>query len=769
MAAAVPSGGAAGAAGRDTPAIPSSPPATKPSARVLSAPGEDDVCSGSGAPDEATSQKPTEDEPAATDATTGSIVPHGFVARLSTISSSFACDSQTTERKDSIPWLSAAKSDGQAPPEGHDADHHEATLPLLLIAFVCILAVMSGFVVVGVHTAVIYSGCPLGINGCNEFHHKEDKGFLLVHAVQRLESRVPEEVVYVVCAALGCAFCGLLQAILPRHLAAQIRGGGTVQSLVAVAKGEKIPLAAAVLRVVVSCVFVGTGGTLGMEGPAIQVCTAIATLVGWSVGIRSVATQSLLASLGFSCGFAASFNAPIAGILFAMEELQHVSPRLSQSIICIILVASVVSTTVVRACHGNVHLFDTKWGQRIVDEVSGGSLDDVLGEHMWMLIAVPIGILCSVTCCCIVRGMRCLHSMLKAWCRPGLPAAGAMVVQALLSATIGAVVFRVTGLRGIWGVGAESLQWAFDRDFHAAEFLLFAAGKLLATVLAVAVRAPGDVLEPVLIGGGFLGGTVGSLLVSLGLGDRVMQPCVIFGMAGLFASCFRFPLTPVVLVLELTGVDTYAIVLPTVLASFTGNIVSNRLCRAVLDELMWEDDIDLAAISRSSRDTETGDPDHDENDPQSQAPMPDTYDASEQPGLPLANRPPSRTNSSASGLSMDLIFSKIEESLLEQSGRPSGRKRGSSGDRWDEHHDRRRASVGSATSSAPDRRRPSTSSGGSLSCTGWRRFSREISPELAHAPPGKSKLQSTPVEEVPMQPSPSPECNFFAKDTCFYI
>merc|ERR1719191_680583 len=102
-----------------------------------------------------------------------------------------------------------------------------------------------------------------------------------------------------------------------------------------------------------------------MDGPAIQVCTAATTFLGWIVGINSVATQSLLACLGFAGGFAASFNSPLAGILFAMEELQHVSSRVSRHIICIIVLASVVSTAVARACHGDNELFDVEWGRGV--------------------------------------------------------------------------------------------------------------------------------------------------------------------------------------------------------------------------------------------------------------------------------------------------------------------------------------------------------------------------------------------------------------------
>ena len=79
--------------------------------------------------------------------------------------------------------------------------------------------------------------------------------------------------------------------------------------------------------------------------------------------------------------------------------------------------------------------------------------------------------------------------------------------------------------------------------------LIFALGKLGAFMLGVSARFPGDTLEPVLISGGFIGGFVGKLLPDSVLGEEANAACEIFGMVGLFASCFRFPLTPVVIVL----------------------------------------------------------------------------------------------------------------------------------------------------------------------------------------------------------------------------
>ena len=116
----------------------------------------------------------------------------------------------------------------------------------------------------GCHKAFVYSGCLLGINGCNSLNgYKYEKmGYILM----KVFKEVPEELLFICCAVLGALLCGLIIVCLPKHLQAQVAGGGTCQSLVAVATGEAVPLGAAVLRMTLAVLFLMSGGSLGAEG-----------------------------------------------------------------------------------------------------------------------------------------------------------------------------------------------------------------------------------------------------------------------------------------------------------------------------------------------------------------------------------------------------------------------------------------------------------------------------------------------------------------------
>jgi len=503
----------------------------------------------------------------------------------------------TRGRRDSFRALSA--------PVAHHGDHQKSTdrshhgsppLPVCLVLYIAILAVFCGFLVSGCHKAYVYSGCLLGINGCNSLNgYKYEKmGYILIKALPE----VPEELIYITCAVIGATICGIILAVLPEHLHRQVISGGTTQSLVAVATGEYIPLQVAVLRLTLSILFLMSGGSMGAEGPSIQVCTSFAMLAGWYSGIRASVTQSLLASLGFSCGFAASFNAPLAGITFAMEELQHVSTRLTPATIYMIMLASAVSTSVARATAGNGQLFNPSWTKEITDGIVGGNIDKIFGQKMWMLISVPIAIACAL-CGYVISRSSCILHDLRMKYRPLTPTPLVFAIQALISASLGAIVFNVTGLRGVWGIGAESLEKAMQMDIPMGHFVLFAIGKAVALVLAMSMRCPADILEPVLVIGGFIGGALGCLLPKESLlgGESPVMPCVIFGMVALFASCFRFSLTPIVIVLEIVGTESYSLILPAVLCGFTAATCSDYLFPALLEDILVQDGIDLEELA----------------------------------------------------------------------------------------------------------------------------------------------------------------------------
>lgn len=241
-----------------------------------------------------------------------------------------------------------------------------------------------------------------------------------------------------------------------------------------------------------------------------------------------------------------------------------------------------MSTAVMRGFLGNKVLFEVSFHPDLPNLVSGASVNQLFGENFWMLVSIPIGCLCAVVGYVFHLAFRLISRLLKrisSW-----PRYLVFPMIAVLTAGIGSAVFRLTGLRGVWGIGVQSLSHALNQNVEVEDndALIAATGKLAAFALSVAARFPGDTLEPVLVSGGFLGAWIGRWLPQAAEEGR--SACEIFGMVGLFSSCFRFPLTPIVLVLELTGTSCYYLILPVALSSFTALFLSNHLFPPILEE-----------------------------------------------------------------------------------------------------------------------------------------------------------------------------------------
>lgn len=625
----------------------------------------------------------------------------------------------TSRSRVSISWSSSKKdrfsvlSVSTTPSE---MKHHSAlqdAVPPLLVVFVCIIAAILGFAVAGLHDMIKYVGCPLGINGCNSFYGEafEKKGYILPRALEG----VPEDVIYIVMATVCLLLIGAIADLAPPLYGKQVLGGGTVQSLLAVAAGVPIPFRCALLRVLITALYFLGGGTMGGDGPTIQVCTSLSCMIGWVCGIRSPRTQSLLASLGFCCGFASSFNAPLSGILFAMEELQHVSSRLTTRVLCIILIGSVVSTSVMRGFLGNKVLFLASHPDDLETMVSGASVNRIYGQSMWMLIALPIGLTSALVGYCFSKAFHYIHKFVTKVALKLIPRWLLFGVVGALVACIGSVVFRLAQLRGVWGIGFRSLQEALNENFDvdAGHLLIFTVGKLAAFALSVSCRFPGDTLEPVLISGAFLGAAIGRMLPKEIAGDSD-SACEIFGMVGLFASCFRFPLTPVVFAIELTGTRTYNLVLPTALSCFAGLQLSNYLFEPILEQLLHQDNIDLEAVAELAELAELSD-DYDLDD--------DEQNGSEEHSPPQSPRERrERGDSGDRKTAFQTIIGRLEESMLDVSN-PSLPERRTSNEFRTSGRNIRRSSLGSGRSSELKHVGSGRSSGSELKHVGSSRSS----------------------------------------------
>lgn len=284
---------------------------------------------------------------------------------------------------------------------------------------------------------------------------------------------------------------------------------------------------------------IGGGLALGREGPTVQMGGAVGQMVGrW---FRCTPRERLtLIAAGAGAGLSAAFNAPLAGLVFVLEEVQR---DFSPVVFTVTLVASVVADVTGRLLLGGEPVF------RLTSEVDPALAS--LPLHLLIgVAAAPLGVLFNRS----LIGSLDVATRLRA-----IPPWGR---GALVGAAIGVVAWFAPSSVG----GGRSLVDAtLTGSFGPLQILWLIPLRLLLTSASYGTGAAGGIFTPMLVIGALLGsgvGQAGALLLPAGLVS--LPTCAVVGMAAFFAAVVRAPLTAIVLLVEMTG--DYGMVLPLLIA-----------------------------------------------------------------------------------------------------------------------------------------------------------------------------------------------------------
>ncbi|WP_254217242.1 chloride channel protein [Synechococcus sp. CCY 9618] len=331
----------------------------------------------------------------------------------------------------------------------------------------------------------------------------------------------------VVVPTLGGLAVGLL-----RHLAGSIGPG--LSSLMAIADGSqggepRLPL----LRLVAASLSLGSGASLGPEGPSVEGGGNIGLWVALR-GRLSPQAQKALVAAGVAAGLAAGFKAPIAGVFFAFEGSYSTIP--GRPSLRAVLVAAVASTLVTQLCLG-----DTPILRLPAYEVR---------SPLELPLYLGLGLVASLMSWLLIRLLAAgRQERVQSWIGrlpPGLP-------TALGGAALGgmALVFPQ-----VLGVGYDTIEALLGRDGGIPLLTLVAliGVKLVATTVSNATGFVGGGFAPSLFLGAVLGNCYGQVLGSGGLNLPVAEPpaYAMVGMAAVLAGSARAPLTALLLLFELT-------------------------------------------------------------------------------------------------------------------------------------------------------------------------------------------------------------------------
>lgn len=355
--------------------------------------------------------------------------------------------------------------------------------------------------------------------------------------------------------------------------APEARGSGIPQVKTAfLLEGGRIPARVIPAKMLLPALSIGTGASLGREGPTVQICAAIASLLGRVFNLSRERLRGLI-PVGAAAGLAAAFNTPIAAVTFTLEEiLGDTAAKPMGSIV----IASVIASVVERSLLGEHALFS----------VPAYRLNGVGELPFYLLLGVLAGAVAVAFNLSLLRLRAWFGDQrgIPAWATPG---AGGVVVGVL-----GLSALLLTGSSSIFGVGYQQLASGLQGGLPFQLMVALCAFKLAATVVSYSSGSSGGIFGPSLYIGGMLGGAVGILAVFV-LGGRTQAGAfALVGMGALFAGVVRAPITSIVIIFEMT--NNYAIILPLMAANVVSYAVARRLSpEPIYDALLRQDGIRL--------------------------------------------------------------------------------------------------------------------------------------------------------------------------------
>ncbi|WP_091388842.1 chloride channel protein [Amycolatopsis pretoriensis] len=351
---------------------------------------------------------------------------------------------------------------------------------------------------------------------------------------------------------LAPVVAGLIYGPLVYKFAPEARGHGVPEVMYAVAeRGGRIPAQVSAVKALASALTIGSGGSVGREGPIVQIGSALGSTLGRLTRLPESRLRVLVAC-GAAGGIAATFNAPLAGPFFAMELILR--DFAAESFGAVVL-ASVTASVVGRAAFGNTPFLDLP--------------PFTLRNPVEYLLFVVLGIVVGACGVLFTRVLYWIEDFCDwVWRGPEWlrPAAGGVFLGGLLLL-----------LPQMYGVGYPVLQNAVEGKYVLGFLLLLLVGKIVATSLTIGIGGSGGVFAPSLFIGA-MGGTAFGIVVHAWLPSLTASPGVygLIGMGAAFAGAARAPITAVIVLFELTG--QYTIILPMltaiVIATATGRTLS---------------------------------------------------------------------------------------------------------------------------------------------------------------------------------------------------
>lgn len=343
---------------------------------------------------------------------------------------------------------------------------------------------------------------------------------------------------------------GLVVGPMVHFLAREAKGHGVPEVMEAVAlRSGFIRARLVIVKSLASAISIATGASVGREGPIVQIGSAIGSVSGQLLRVSGLRLRTLV-GCGAAAGIAGTFNAPIAGALFAVEVIlgdfgvSRFSP---------IVISSVVATVVSRHFLGDVPAF-------IVP--SYGMIHP--GELLIYMVLGVAAALVAVLFIKLLYGMEDLAERLP-------------IPPWLLTPIGGAILGGIALFRPeMFGVGYEAIEASLRGELALGLLLILLLFKLFCTSLTIASGFSGGVFAPSLFLGAMTGGVVGNLAHQL-LPDSTASAgaYALVGMGAVVAAATQAPITAILIIFELTS--DYYLILPLMASCIIATLMAERI------------------------------------------------------------------------------------------------------------------------------------------------------------------------------------------------
>lgn len=358
---------------------------------------------------------------------------------------------------------------------------------------------------------------------------------------------------------LGPAYIVLIPAIggaivgsIVYFWAREARGHGVPEVMEAVAvKGGRIRPRVAVVKSLASAICIGSGGSVGREGPIVQIGSALGSTLGQLFKFSTKSIR-LLVACGAAGGISATFNAPIAGVFFASEVILG---NFEVTSFASIVLSSVTACVISRAYLGNYPAFFVPKYEPL----------HVAGILLYLLLGVIAALIAQL----FVYVLYKTEDIFDALKFPEY-------IKPILGGAMLGILVYLSGHDGLFGVGYNAIEEALSGKIVFTMLLSLVFLKILATSLTLGSGGSGGVFAPSLFIGAMLGGAYGTLAHNIWPTHTAhIGAYALVGMGALFAGAANAPITAILIVFEMTS--DYKIILPLMIACVTSTLLSKYL------------------------------------------------------------------------------------------------------------------------------------------------------------------------------------------------